>query len=122
MVNRRSMRPDAFGANYRSCPLGGVSEVRQENNMNPCASNGDCKALLKKLQKIDFSIIDTILYLDAYPECKKAKAYYEKLILERAGLREALAGKCKRPVTAFENSGDSWDWISSPWPWEESAN
>ena len=122
MVNRRIMKSDALGVNSRTCPLGGGNVARQENNMNSCKPDGDCKALLKKLQKIDFSIIDTILYLDSYPECKKAKAYYDKLILERAGLREALAKKCKRPTTAFENGSDAWDWISSPWPWEEGAN
>ena len=122
MVNRRSMRPDLVGVNYRACPLGGDNMARQENNMNSCKPDVDCKALMKKLQKIEFSIIDTIIYLDAYPECKKAKEYYDKLIAERGILREALSKKCKRPTTAFENGSDDWDWISSPWPWEEGAN
>ena len=122
MVNRRAMRPDYVGVNYRPCPNNSQCDPTHGSNASSCTSGGDCRALLKKLQRIDFAIVDTILYLDAYPECKKAKAYYDKLIAERASLRDDLAKKCKRPVTPFENASDDWDWISSPWPWEESAN
>ena len=66
---------------------------------------------------------DTMLYLDAYPHSKEALAYYKKLCAERNALRESLAKKCHRPVTAAEVSDtDGWVWIDSPWPWEESAN
>lgn len=88
-----------------------------------CNGGGDCKALMKKLQMIDFAIVDTVLYLDSYPECSKALAYYNKLMCEREGIRKTLATKCMRPMSSFENAGESsWDWISSPWPWEASAN
>ena len=97
----------------------GVGHVQS----NGCGLNTDCKALLRKLQMIDFAIVDTVLYLDAYPECGKALSHYNKLICEREGVRKALSEKCKRPMSSFENaSADSWDWISSPWPWEASAN
>ena len=65
---------------------------------------------------------DTMLYLDIYPECREALAYYEKLREERDALRASLAKRCKRPTTAPENEGGSWDWIASPWPWDPSAN
>lgn len=80
-------------------------------------------SLARKLQKVDFAIVDTVLYLDAYPDCAKALAYYNKLVAESEALKKALAERCKRPTTAHDNaSGDTWDWISSPWPWEASAN
>jgi spore coat protein JB len=82
----------------------------------------NCKSLTDKLRKVDFSIIDTALYLDSYPDCQKALAYYNKLMCERDTIRRALAEKCRRPMTSFENVGDSWDWIASPWPWDPSAN
>lgn len=83
---------------------------------------GDCKALLTRLQKIDFSLVDVALYLDTHPECNEALSLYNKLLSERESIRKTLSHKCKRPMSAFENSGESWDWISSPWPWEASAN
>ena len=89
----------------------------------PDSVSGDCKAMLRRLQTVDFSIYDTVLYLDIYPECAEALAYYNKLLEEREALRRSLSQKCKRPMTSFENSSaEAWDWISSPWPWDLSAN
>ena len=96
-----------------------MAEARQESG--GCAG-GDCKALMKRLQKIDFSIVDVTLYLDIYPECKEALAFYQKLVSERETIRRTLSHKCKRPMSSYENGAESWDWISSPWPWEASAN
>ena len=88
-----------------------------------CGVSNDCKAMLRRLQTVEFTLTDIMLYLDIYPECSEALAYYNKLLEERDALRSSLSRKCKRPTTAFENSGaDSWDWIASPWPWDPSAN
>ncbi len=85
--------------------------------------SGDCKAMMRRLQVVEFTLYDTLLYLDIYPECTEALAYYNKLLEERDALRRSLARKCKRPMTAFEHtSTDGWDWTSSPWPWDPSAN
>ena len=77
---------------------------------------------MHRLQVLDFSITDTVLYLDAYPNSKEALDYYRKLMSER----EALVGALSRygyPITHFENANaDSWDWSASPWPWQSSAN
>ena len=90
--------------------------------MNPCSpgcgnsSNG--ASLLRKIQEIDFSLYETVLYLDAYPECPEALAYYHSLLSRR----RALVAQYERevgPLTAFGNdSQTSWDWIKSPWPWQ----
>ena len=88
-----------------------------------CSQNGDCKKLKKQLQMIDFSIIDTVLYLDAYPECQEALNYYHKLKAERKMVVEALSESCDLPVTSFGNeNADKWVWINGPWPWDPSAN
>ena len=47
-----------------------------------------CKSLLRELQLLDFSIYDTVLYLDAYPESKEALDYYRTLVQERRALAE----------------------------------
>ena len=122
MVNRINGR---YGGRTDSCRCDrnentGADRVMPRND--GAVSDCNCKALTERLRKIDFSIIDTVLYLDSYPECKKALAYYNKLICERDALRKALAEKCRRPMTSFENVGEAWDWIDSPWPWDVSAN
>ncbi len=104
--------------NNNSCSINARRESCGCNN-----DNSDCRKLLKKLQVIDFSIIDTVLYLDAYPNCTDALNYYHKLIKERKMIADALAQKCNMPVTSFENaSTENWNWTDSPWPWEFSAN
>ena len=101
-----------------------MSQSRNNNGCSGCSDiSNDCKTMSRRLQTVEFSMYDTMLYLDIYPECKEALSYYHKLLEERDALRSALAKRCKRPTTAAENSCDeSWDWIASPWPWEPSAN
>lgn len=80
-------------------------------------------ALLKKLQSLDFSLTETILYLDAYPDSTEALAYYQKLLNERSAVIATLAGNYHMPITGFDNvNTDTWDWINGPWPWEVAAN
>lgn len=78
-------------------------------------------ALKKRLQKIEFSLVDTILYLDAYPDCKAAMAHYKKLLEERDSLVAKL-NAAGVPMTSMSNYSDTWNWVDSPWPWEYSAN
>ena len=105
------------GTNRQStCPN---STARQST----CPNSERCRSLMRQLQTIDFSIVDTVLYLDAYPHCKKAMDHYHSLIHERAELVRLLAEECHTPITNCENaSRDSWDWINNPWPWELDAN
>jgi len=90
---------------------------------NSCGDNSECKKMLAYLQKVEFSMIDTILYLDAYPCSAEALKYYYKLKEERAKLIDALSKKCNMPITSFDNaSTDAWSWTDAPWPWENAAN
>ncbi len=77
---------------------------------------------MKKLKTVDFAIIETALYLDAYPKCRKALEYYRQLIKERETLAEAINSKCG-PMTIRDNNDCSeWSWVAGPWPWEPEAN
>ena len=88
-----------------------------------CENGSECKKMMAQLQKVEFAMIDTILYLDAYPCSAEALKYYHKLKDERAMLIEELSEKCNMPITSFDNiSTDTWYWIDNPWPWEHSAN
>lgn len=82
-------------------------------NQNECGAS-----LLRKIQEIDFSIYETILYLDAYPSCREALVYYHTLLSQRKALT-AQYDRETGPLTAFENQSQStWDWVKSPWPWQ----
>ena len=82
-----------------------------ENNMNK-------RKLLKQVQELDFAIIETGLYLDGHPMCKKALKYYNMLKEKRAAVRaqyENLYG----PLTIFSNNSENtWHWVKTTWPWE----
>ena len=76
----------------------------------------------KRLQKVDFALVETVLYLDAYPHCRVALDYYHKLLAEREKLVAALADGGS-PISAYSNTScESWDWIDGPWPWQFDAN
>ena len=80
--------------------------------------SGNGEALMQKLRQVDFAIYDTVLYLDAYPNCRKALAHYHSLLEMQRKLKaeyESLHG----PITCFGNeSRENWDWTATPWPWE----
>ena len=94
-------------------------------NRNTVRENGNramnCKSLRQKLQAVDFAIVETTLYLDVYPDCKKALEYHKRLLKERALIAEALRASCG-PTTAWEEQTDGWEWVKGPWPWEPDAN
>jgi len=83
--------------------------------------NGN-NSLMKQLQMVDFAIVETVLYLDAYPHSRAALSHYKKLVAERNKLSEALS-RSSRPVTHRDNIvGEEWTWTDGPWPWENQAN
>ena len=108
-------------------PQTGNGQTQNSGCRGGCEGNHEmsnsCKALQKRLQELDFSIVETVLYLDAYPDCAEALSYYHKLVGERDALRMNLAQSCHMPVTHDQNaSTDHWDWVLGPWPWEAAAN
>ena len=81
--------------------------------MNNCNSR---ERLMKAYQAYSFAAYDTLLYLDAYPDCREALDAYNKYqkMAERAKVEyEAKFGPITAPVDA-----DSWQWTNSPWPWQ----
>jgi len=77
--------------------------------------------LLQALRKVDFSLIDVILYLDAYPDCAEAMKQYHQLRCEREKLLAQLA-EAGYPISPQSVVKDFRHWTDGPWPWEFSAN
>lgn len=87
---------------------------------NTCDSR--CKKLMQQLREVDFSLVETVLFLDAYPDHPQALEYYCHLVDERKKLAEEYESSCG-PLTASGNvSHTSWDWVKTPWPWEADAD
>ena len=79
-------------------------------------------ALLQQLREIDFALVETILYLDAYPDHPQAMEYYHRLLEDRRRLMEEYE-RAYGPLTATGNySKSSWEWVKTPWPWEADAD
>ena len=87
----------------------------------PARPAGNVKELQKKLQKVSFVLVETVLYLDAYPNCEKAKRYYAELKNERHELLKALY-ESGMPMSAMMVKDGEWSWVNGPWPWEYEAN
>lgn len=61
---------------------------------------------------------DALLYLDAYPDCEKAKEYFCQMS-EKAECAEREYEEKVGPLTpsgAVDSCG--WRWASDPWPWQ----
>ena len=76
------------------------------------------KALLSEIRALSFALVETNLYLDSYPENAEALAYFRRVrdeLAEKTAAYERAFG----PLTPMGATAEgSWDWISTPWPWE----
>ena len=80
----------------------------------------DKNTLLKKLQTLDFAIIEAALFLDSHPTNAKALEYYNKMLEEHSAVKKQYID-AYGPLTIKENTGNNWQWVKGPWPWEMEA-
>ena len=113
-TNKYNITNSGYARNYIP------SNCKCETNISH-ANNCEGKRLKTELQKIDFALYETILYLDIYPNCQKALSYYKKLVAEREDILLKLT-KDKQPINNMSVYADTWTWTDSPWPWELDAN
>ncbi len=72
------------------------------------------------LNQVSFVISDLLLYLDTHPNDQQALQHCREHISMR---KQALAeyARLYGPLTidtANDNASESWNWVSTPWPWE----
>lgn len=74
--------------------------------------------LLRKVQEIEFALVDLGQYLDSHPDCAKALTLHKQLKAEH----DRLVGEYEQqfgPLTAGGSGNtDYWDWVATPFPWE----
>lgn len=75
--------------------------------------------LLRKIQQLNFAMIELGLFLNNQPTCEEALALYDKVKCMHDDAKaqfEELYG----PLTleGVNTKKDGWSWMKGPWPWE----
>ena len=79
--------------------------------------NNEQRNMMKALQTLGFALFDTALFLDTHPNNQRALDYYRKNSEAYKILKEQYTSKYG-PLSISEAAGDSWEWVSKPWPWQ----
>jgi spore coat protein JB len=84
-------------------------------------TNGACVPLLQRIMQISFAALELNLYLDTHPEDTRALEQYNRLHQELAELKKQYEQQRGEPLLNFGygmNSGKTWRWAETPWPWD----
>ncbi len=99
--------------------------VRQNNDhMNEAEKPENVftqKDLMKKIQEVDFALIDLNLFLDTHPQCKEALALFNELSYASENLKNEYQ-KNFGPLYATKSPDTvPFKWVDScyKWPWEK---
>lgn len=85
-------------------------------NMNK--NTNEREVLLKRIQELEFAMVDLGLYLDSHPCNTEAISEFDDLKCEHEKLK-AEYEKCYGPLTITGNNDcNYWSWVATPWPWE----
>ena len=82
--------------------------------LNP---SNDKERLLYQVMAYSFAINDLNLYLDLHPDNKGMLDLFKKYVKEEKELCKEYVKKYG-PLEVSEVMGHKFDWINSPWPWE----
>lgn len=80
-------------------------------------ANNEKEKLMLKIYAYSFAINDLNLYLDLHPDKKDVFDLFKKYVNEKERLckeYERLYG----PLEITGTTGSKYDWIDSPWPWD----
>lgn len=129
---------DIGNMNGRTTPNGmngnmnGMNGGAYPNNMNGRTGMGGTQGrnanggaltgtLAEQIRALCFVKTELELYLDTHPRCRTALDYYYQTVEELKRLTEQYENTTG-PLTAMGNTGDSWQWINGPWPWQQAGD
>lgn len=74
--------------------------------------------MMRKVQMLNFILIDVGLFLNTHPTDKAALSFFNKYnALYRSAKNEYE--QTYGPLTIYgTNDTNSWSWIDEPWPWQ----
>lgn len=78
----------------------------------------DREAKLFNVMQYSFAINDLNLYLDLHPEDRSTLKLFEELVKEEHEAKKEYI-KTYGPIIVTDVKGDKFDWIDSPWSWED---
>ena len=124
-MNAMNMNPNGMGAaGANENGMHAMNADPNANMMNGMGEKGGMneQAMLRRqIEAIAFSMLDLRLFLDTHPRDTTAiglfNRYREKYLV--------LVGEYERRYgpfnTNYDTSGNVWNWIKNPWPWEFTA-
>ena len=78
----------------------------------------DREAKLFNVMQFSFAINDLNLYLDLHPDDTRVVRLFEELVKEEKQAKKEYMEQYG-PLTVTKVKGDKFDWIESPWPWDD---
>lgn len=77
------------------------------------------EALMKQIMAYAFAAHDWNLYLDTHPNDREAISAFKSMAEKANQLKEEFVSKYAPISVTDVTSNEEWQWISSPWPWNE---
>lgn len=77
-----------------------------------------CKKLKCRIQVLDFSLTETIQFLDTHPCDYEALRYYRIIRKKLERLERIYTRKCGPLTNKTVDTEYGWEWACCPWPWE----
>ncbi|OAA91826.1 spore coat protein CotJB [Clostridium ljungdahlii] len=79
----------------------------------------DRKKLLDEIRQLEFATVDLNLYLDNFPDNKKALSDYNMFTNQLIRLKRNYEDRFGILTNfGYSESQFPWTWINEPWPWE----
>ena len=77
--------------------------------------------MMRKIQEIDFAIIDLNLFLDTHPQCQEAIELFKELAATSKSLKSDYQAKYAPLYVHNSTNSNSFDWVDKceKWPWEK---
>lgn len=76
--------------------------------------------LLRKIQKLEFAVVELNLYLDNHPTNTKAIEDFNRFTDELMKLKHEYDSKFRMLANFGHSKADPcWSWVDEPWPWEK---
>ncbi len=118
MNNRNNNGRNTVNNNGRNS---GSNNGRNNGNNNGKYGSMGRDALAAKIKALAFAKTETELFLDTHPDSRAALAYYREIIDDLDDLIEEYTDRYG-PITASDSTGDTWNWVEGPWPWQRDTD
>ena len=88
-------------------------------NIDGSIGSSQCE-MMRKIQELDFSIIDLNLFLDTHPNCSEALELFTKLSATSKSLKNDYQAKYGPLYVTKSKNSTPFEWVNTcyKWPWE----